>query len=90
MIEYSTLEVLSSPFKLVSAVDYIFGWSLSVTDQLQQNAAHIHPLLALKYYQVSILYKSIADRYRPVRLTDRLITARYRFIKNASWADASK
>ena len=34
---------------------------------------------------VSNLYKSIADRYRPVRAADGPITARYRFIKNASW-----
>ena len=34
---------------------------------------------------VSILYKSIAGRYRPVRVADGPITARYRFIKNASW-----
>ena len=33
----------------------------------------------------SILYKSIAGRYRPVRVADGPITARYRFIKNASW-----
>ena len=32
--------------------------------------------------QVSILYKSIAGRYRPVRVADGPITARYRFIKN--------
>ena len=36
---------------------------------------------------VSILYKSIAGRYRPVRVADGPITARYRFIKNASWGD---
>ena len=36
---------------------------------------------------VSILYKSIAGRYRPVRVADGPITARYRFIKNAGWAD---
>ena len=30
----------------------------------------------------SILYNSIAGRYRPVRLADGPITARYRFIKN--------
>ena len=35
--------------------------------------------------QVNILYKSIAGRYRPVRVADGPITARYRFIKNASW-----
>ena len=34
---------------------------------------------------VSILCKSIAGRYRPVRVADGPITARYRFIKNASW-----
>ena len=35
-------------------------------------------------FLVSILYKSIAGRYRPVRVADGPITARYRFIKNAS------
>ena len=39
----------------------------------------------LKSFPVSILYKSIAGRYRPVRVADGLITARYRFIKNAYW-----
>ena len=34
---------------------------------------------------VSILYKSIAVRYRPVRVADGPTTARYSFIKNASW-----
>ena len=33
----------------------------------------------------SILHKSIAGRYRPVRVADGPITARCRFIKNASW-----
>ena len=37
---------------------------------------------------VSILYKSIAGRYRPVRVADGPITAHYRFIKNASWGNA--
>ena len=37
-------------------------------------------------YPVGILYDSIAGRYRPVRVADGPITARYRFIKNASWA----
>ena len=32
-----------------------------------------------------ILYKSIAGRYRPVKVTDGPIKARYRFIKNAYW-----
>ena len=37
------------------------------------------------HYQASILYKSIAARYRPVSYPDGPITARYRFIKNAYW-----
>ena len=36
-------------------------------------------------YPVSILYKSIVGRYRPVRVGDGPVMARYRFIKNASW-----
>ena len=36
-------------------------------------------------YPASILYKSIAGRCRPVRVADGPITARCRFIKNASW-----
>ena len=39
---------------------------------------------------VSILYKSIAGRYRSVRVADGPITTRYRFITNASWVKASK
>ena len=39
---------------------------------------------------VSILYKSIAGRYRPVRVADGPITARYRFIKNADWEDSDQ
>ena len=34
---------------------------------------------------VSIFYKSIAGRNRPVRVADGPITARYNLIKNASW-----
>ena len=33
----------------------------------------------------SILYKSIAGRYRPVSYPDGPIRVLYRFIKNASW-----
>ena len=36
-------------------------------------------------YPVSILHKSIAGRYRPVRVADRPITARCKFIKIAGW-----
>ena len=34
---------------------------------------------------VSILHKSVAGRYRSITYPDGSITARYRFIKNASW-----
>ena len=36
-----------------------------------------------RVFPASILYKSIAGRYRPVSYPDGPITARYRFIKNA-------
>ena len=39
---------------------------------------------------VSILYQSIAGRYRPVRVADGPITSRYRFIKNASWESLTR
>ena len=39
-------------------------------------------------YPASILYKSIAGRYRPVSYPDGPIAARYRFIKNAYWVYA--
>ena len=41
--------------------------------------------MCLRSYPINILYKSIAGRYRLVRVVDRPITARYRFIKNTSW-----
>ena len=40
--------------------------------------------LSSPIFPVSILYKSITGRYRPVRVADGPIKARYRFIKNAS------
>ena len=36
-------------------------------------------------FPASILYESIAGRYRPVSYPDGPISARYRFIKNAYW-----
>ena len=52
--------------------------SIQIVQQLQNLIIHhgVDP--------VSILYKSIADRYRPVRVADGPITTRYRFIKNTS------
>ena len=39
----------------------------------------------LVFVPARILYKSIAGRYRPFSYTEGPITARFRFIKNASW-----
>ena len=46
--------------------------------------AEIYSLIQENGYPVSILHKSIAGRYRPVRVADGPITVRCRFIKNAS------
>ena len=51
---------------------------------------YIYQLLIIMYSKrkenpASILYKSIAGRYRSVSYPDGPITARYRFIKNAYW-----
>ena len=51
-------------------------------------APNNHKFWWLSCDPVSILYKSIAGRYRPVRYPDGPITARYRFIKNAYWGNA--
>ena len=47
---------------------------------LHKSIAGLHMILS------SILHKSIAGRYRPVSYPDGPITARYRFMWNASWA----
>ena len=46
-------------------------------------------LFFIKTHKISasILYKSIAGRYRPVIYSDGPIMARSRFIKNAYWDD---
>ena len=38
-----------------------------------------------RIFPLSIPNKSVAGRYRPVRVADGPITARWRFINNASW-----
>ena len=42
-------------------------------------------ILCVMKIPVSILYKSIVGRYRPVRVADGPIMAHYRFTQNASW-----
>ena len=43
------------------------------------------PEIFFNTFPISILYKSIAGRYHPVKVADGPITARCRFMKNASW-----
>ena len=61
-----------------------------IGNHLLNNQSVLFVFVASQFIQrkvspVSILYKSIAGRYRPVSYPDWPITACYRFIKNASW-----
>ena len=56
---------------------WIFGYPHSFLLYLRDDGLYVTP--------ASILYKSIAGRYRPVRVADGPRTARYRFIKNGYW-----
>ena len=46
------------------------------------------PQLKLRIIPASILHKSTAGRYQPVRVADGPITVRYRFMYNAYWDHA--
>ena len=61
-------------------------FSLEILDTFEKIGIPYLPYIfnPLSHYPVSILYKSIAGRYRPVRVADGPIMARYRFIMNAS------
>ena len=61
-------------FSLVVVLQFVIFFSFDVQSVVK-------PLS----FPESILYKSTAGRYRPVRVADGPITARCRFIKNASW-----
>ena len=60
----------------------VLSWKITLCPARASNAIHMYKSCKCP---VSILYKSIAGRYRPIRVADGPITARYRFIKNASW-----
>ena len=68
-------------------------YALDSTSQLRQLAPEMHffqwTYIPRVRNPVSILYKSTADRYRPVRVADGTITARCMFLKNASWEGSS-
>ena len=66
--------------------DNVRSFLLSITTNIMDGQWSGLLLRTVAYrYPVSILYKSIAGRYRPVRVADGPRTARCRFIKNASW-----
>ena len=50
-----------------------------------QNIASVYRTERVNAKLAGVIYKSIAGRYRPVSYPDGPITARYRFIDNASW-----
>ena len=59
-----------------------------IINVLTSISVYINYFLTENYIEktpASILYKSIAGRYRPVSYPDGPITARYIFIKNAYW-----
>ena len=59
-------------------------------DFLKDVESTVCHLSAKSQYPASILYKSIAVRYRPVSYPVGPISARYRFIKNAYWVTPLK
>ena len=76
---------------------FCFNWfffSASQKNQLYSVTSRSLTLVMLKknkmpLYPVSILHKSTAGRYRPVRVADRPITARCRFLKNDNWVTSN-
>ena len=72
-----------SPVKIQISLRIRAAWSVSSL------GAYGYPVMQSFFMRLtnpaSILYKSIAGRYRPVSYPDGPITARYRFIKNAYW-----
>ena len=68
-------------FTVIQSGNTLFIKPLTKT-RLGSYSAKIH-------YTASILYESIAGRYRPVRVhvADGPITLRYRFIKNVYWVE---
>ena len=66
--------------------DYFLLYSISIIKKKKKKKKKKYAAdFKLTFYPASILYKSIAGCYRPVRVADGPITARYRLIKNAGW-----
>ena len=61
-------------------VQFLYGTAMHKNQSIRLTA-YTHQT----FNPVSILHKSIAGRYRPVRIADGPITARCRFMQNASW-----
>ena len=66
----------------------VYTWNFEHLNKLGVRATMGSKLA--EHSPVSIPYKSIAGRYRPVRVADGPITARYGFIKNANWEICNK
>ena len=79
IVNFSSAEVVQRLIKVINAYHFSHFSLQSVLPKIQtpNNKNSVNP--------AGILYKSIADCYRPVRVADGPITARYRLIKNASW-----
>ena len=69
-------------------LDFVFGLHSSSSRSVDSKNFKVYDKMS-DHFQVSILRKSIAGRYRPVRVADGPITARCRFLKNASWVRVS-
>ena len=69
--------------------EHAFFYSCLISEERHKKLKVLIPMTLYPFLfcsiPVSILHKSIAGRYRPVRVADGPITARCRFITNTSW-----
>ena len=79
--DYTSLGVCSDWFQFTLGAHAVVGNTVS---RLSCVSRERRSAVLPGEFPVSILHKSIAGRYRPVRVADGPITARCRFIKNAS------
>ena len=78
---YQTIKIHSDPLMINTSLDGKSHGLISKMGKFSKPQGLI--LVYLRTMPASILYKSIAGRYRHVSYLDGPITARYRFIKNA-------
>ena len=77
----------SSVWSGIRLQKYCNHWTVTSYASLGTTDTFIRAKYSMKYMYnpISILHKSRAGRYRPVRVADGPLSARCRFIKNASW-----